>query len=332
VPNYFWTSVASSADGTKLAAVASIAGPNDGPIYTSTNSGTNWTLTTATLTNWNCIGSSADGTILVAGGAELIGHMGVGSQAAASLHISTNSGLNWTEIPDLPSVESWNSIVSSANGAIWVAAADGVSYTSTNGGTLWNSNKAGLIYSVASSADGTKLMGAAGNGGGFYSSTDLGTTWTSNSAPAWGSPQIASSADGTKLVVVDSYGYPSGGLIYTSTNGGTTWMVANAGSNFWNAVASSADGSKLVASAGDNGVYTWQSTPSPQLNIAPSSGNLVVSWVIPSTSFGLQQNCDLTSINWATVTNPPAFNLTNLQNQVILSPPPGNSFYRLQAQ
>src|SRR3989442_1029319 len=56
-----WTSIASSADGSKLVAVA-----NPGPIYTSTNSGDTWTPTSAPTTNWQAVASSADGGRLIA--------------------------------------------------------------------------------------------------------------------------------------------------------------------------------------------------------------------------------------------------------------------------
>jgi hypothetical protein len=56
-----WTSIASSADGTRLAAVAT-----GNAIYTSANSGTTWTVTPVPEGNWVSIASSADGTKLVA--------------------------------------------------------------------------------------------------------------------------------------------------------------------------------------------------------------------------------------------------------------------------
>ncbi|MDD5141364.1 MAG: hypothetical protein PHY43_14030 [Verrucomicrobiales bacterium] len=42
----------------------------------------------------------------------------------------------------------------------------------------------------------------------------------------------------------------------------------------------------------------------------------------------MQQSSDLTS--WADVTNAPVLNLTNLQNEVLLSPSNSSSFYRLK--
>jgi hypothetical protein len=50
----------------------------------------------------------------------------------------------------------------------------------------------------------------------------------------------------------------------------------------------------------------------------------VISWIIPSLDFTLQQSPDLSS--WTDVTNEPALNLTNLQNQVVLPSADGNSF------
>jgi hypothetical protein len=96
-------------------------------------------------------------------------------------------------------------------------------------------------------------------------------------------------------------------------------------------VASSADGTILLASGGP-GVYTFQTTPTPQLNITPSSGDLLLSWIVPSTNFVLEQDSHLNTTNWTPVTNVPVLILTNLEDQVILASPTGNTFYRLQAQ
>ena len=64
------------------------------------------------------------------------------------------------------------------------------------------------------------------------------------------------------------------------------------------------------------------------MNIKAANGNLTVSWVVPSTNFVMQQSSDLTS--WGNTTNQPVLNLTNLEDQVILSPPGSNVFYRLK--
>jgi hypothetical protein len=74
-------------------------------------------------------------------------------------------------------------------------------------------------------------------------------------------------------------------------------------------------------------IYVSQTTPSPELNLSASASDTAISWIIPSLDFTLQQSPDLSS--WTDVTNRPVLNLTNLQNQVVLPPPNGNSFFRL---
>jgi len=96
--------------------------------------------------------------------------------------------------------------------------------------------------SLASSADGSKLVAAA-IGGSIYTSTNSGIDWTLTSAPSRSWVSVASSADGIKLVAVGN------GLIYVSTNSGSDWTLTSAPNNSWVSVASSADGNKLVAEA-----------------------------------------------------------------------------------
>jgi hypothetical protein len=98
----------------------------------------------------------------------------------------------------------------------------------------------------------------------------------------------------------------------------------------WQSVASSADGNKLVAAVRNGGIYTWQSAPTPQLNLTFSNNHFALSWLVPSTNFLLQQNSDLSTTSWTDVTNPPVLNLTNLQNEVTLPSPGSNVFYRLK--
>ncbi len=150
----------------------------------------------------------------------------------------------------------WPSVASSADGTKLVAVENsGQIYTSTDSGTNWTAYESSRQWqSVASSADGTKLV-AVENGGQIYTSTDSGTNWTAReSSRGWRA--VASSADGTKLVAA-----VFGGQIYTSTDSGTNW-TARENSRWWTSVASSADGTKLVA-GGRRG---------PQLYISTDSG------------------------------------------------------------
>jgi hypothetical protein len=214
-------------------------------------------------------------------------------------------------------------------------------YTSTNSGTTWiqTSAPSNVWVSVASSADGNRLVAAAQlsstlnstnfiilTPNGVWTSADSGATWISNNVPpllSW--EGVASSADGTKLVAVAQVS----SNVFTSTNSGATWISNGVPNLVWISVASSADGNGFVAADLDpnGGIWTSQSTPSPQLNLASTDTNFVFCWTIPSTNFVLQQSADL--VSWADVTNPPVLNLTNLQNQVTLTPSNSSDFYRL---
>ena len=329
-PSNYWQSVASSADGANLFAVPYLV---YNTIYISTNSGASWSSNyVSNVPAWWRITCSADGSKLA----------GIVFDSSNNFWIftSTNSGLTWiqTTAPET----NWNCIASSADGSKIVAGvwspgntqAGGSIYTSTNSGATWTRTSAPINewVSVASSADGTKLV-AVGQGFLFnvnpiFTSTDSGVTWTPfyfQNRRLW--TGIASSADGTKLVAVNEDSKGDG--IYASTDSGASWTVSNASSNAWNAVASSADGSKFV-SVNTTTIWTSQSIPAPQLNLAPSGSNLTVSWIVPSANFVLQQNLDLTTTNWTDVTNPPVLNLTNLQDEVALPMAAGSGFYRLK--
>src|SRR5262249_38044263 len=225
---------------------------------------------------------------------------------------------------------SWFSISSSADGsklaavAFRISPSSGLIYVSTNSGDTWiqADTPDAPWRSVASSSDGTRLI-AAINGGAIYVSTNSGISWLSNSP--LNALDVASSADGARLAAL------VGGSIYTSTNCGASWSLNNAPGFFWTAISSSADGCRSFATeVNERNVYTSQSTPTPRLSLALSSGQATLSWLIPSTSFDLQQNLDLSTSNWLTVTNGPTLNFSNLENQIVLPLNAASSFYRLK--
>lgn len=105
-------------------------------------------------------------------------------------------------------------------------------------------------YSIASSSNGSKLVGVVGgasSSGYIYTSIDSGVTWVEQTAAGsrhWYS--VASSSDGSKLAAVDN-----GGYIYTSADSGATWAErSSAGLRSWTSVSTSADGTRLAAVAG----------------------------------------------------------------------------------
>jgi hypothetical protein len=147
---------------------------NLGGIYTSTDSGVNWTQTLAPTNNWWSVASSVDGCKLVAV-AQMSGFF---PGNGGNIYTSTNSGLTWLS-NNVP-IASWSSVVSSADGSKLVAIC---SYptnnviTSTNSGATWiNTSPSNLSFnSIASSADGNKIVAATGYASQIYISQSIPT-------------------------------------------------------------------------------------------------------------------------------------------------------------
>jgi hypothetical protein len=149
--------------------------------------------------------------------------------------------------------------------------------------------------------------------------------WTVTSTPLASWKSLASSADGSQFVAA-----VNNGSIFISTNSGTDWFPSAAPSTNWSSVASSADGCKLAATVSGGGIYIWQTTPSPKLNITSSDSGLLISWIVPSMPFVLQEAADLNAADWTDVTTQPTLNLTNLHHQVSLPLSMSDRFYRLK--
>ena len=154
-----WNSIASSADGSKLAAVV----PN-GKIWTSSDYGVNWTQQfSAPTTNWISITSSADGSRLAAAVNAVGGHV----------YTSSDFGANWTLQGGSPTNYWYNIASSSDGGRLFACASPGGVYASVNGGVSWTRQ---VIpdknwHAVTCSDDGTKSAAAcnfAPSGNGIY--------------------------------------------------------------------------------------------------------------------------------------------------------------------
>jgi hypothetical protein len=343
--NEYWASVASSADGTHLIAGASYytsSGP--GGLYISTNSGATWNTNNLPNLYWGSVASSADGNTLVA-----VAPTGAGDVplAPGGVFSTTNGGISWTTNNVTNLINRALSVAMSADGTKMFVAGAEQSFRSTNSGMTWAiDTNAPPIYSffspsqfIASSADGNKLV-LAETASGFgippqvYVSTDFGDTWNSTLMLSNDPVFVASSADGNTIVVVPA-GIDQSSPICLSTNGGSTWTT-NSPVERWGAAAYSADGGKLTIAAyadtayefNSGPIYTSRSIRPPLANITRANSNVIVSWVVPSTNFVLQQSPNLSM--WKSVTNDPALNLNNLQNEVILPSTNSKSFYRLK--
>ena len=255
-----------------------------------------------------------------------------------SFYASTDSGGTWTFLgPSAVAIGShYLTVALSSDGNKSAMAAYG--WTSvvveTHEG-LWGPLStvallgSGFTAGVAWSADGTKLAAYLNGidptpGGRLYTSGDAGSNWTVTVVPATNLTSIASSADGTRLAAV-----ATGDTIYMSTNSGATWMAVGVPFESWTSIASSADGNKMAAVANGGGIFTWQATPRPLLNIKSSDGQVVFCWTVPSMNFELQQATATASSTWTIVAPPPTLNYTNLESQVTVPKPPRSMFYRL---
>ena len=152
--------------------------------------------------------------------------------------------------------------------------------------------------SIASSADGTKLVAVNGE---IYSSRDSGASWSRVVAPASWWNGVACSADGNKVLAVCGAAY-----IYPSSLTEITLQFP-------------------IQLPQPPLASRW-------LNISSSGGGANVSWLVPSSRSVLQENPDLTSTNWTDVPTVPSLNFTDLHYEVKFQSSPGSHFYRLKQQ
>ncbi|HQS31903.1 MAG: hypothetical protein B7Y54_08735 [Polaromonas sp. 35-63-240] len=276
-PSNAWASIASSADGTKLAVVGIAAG-----IWTSADSGATWTsndlpqyFPDISKTEFVSVSMSADGSRMVA--ATLYTDGGTGVDGRIFTYEQT-PGMpfgqgTWTQQASPTSIHMWRGVAMSADGSTLVAAAyqdsqaanEGV-YVSTDHGATWTnklSPAATTAYRVAISADG-KTMIMAERFGKIYTSSDAGVSWTLG-ASSGGFNAVASSADGKTLMAVQANGFAAvegpnppadrNGKLLVSSDGGANWISRGPTGEWWRGAAMSADGNRLVAARDAGPIY-----------------------------------------------------------------------------
>lgn len=333
--------VASSADGNRL-----LVGTTSHALFSSTNAGMTWRSNSIPVNSWMSVASSADGVKLAAG-------------SFGPIYTSHDSGATWQvrdiSVPPEYAHFVWKGLTCSADGTKLAAVGSGSTvypldhragliYTSTNSGITWQPTQAPDTNwcSIACSADATTLIAASSvypygqfpYSSSIFVSTNFGSTWRICDNPETRGLQreisVACSADGTRMVAA-SAGFSSPGVILISTNSGLTWSSNNTPVGGWSAVASSADGGKLAAAIYSGPIYTRASSGQwlPSLSITPSGNEAVISWIIPSSDFVLQQSSDLGVNDWAGVQAIPT--LTNMQKRVTIPLLPGAWYYRLKS-
>jgi photosystem II stability/assembly factor-like uncharacterized protein len=357
-PTFSWSSVVSSANGARLAAVAFAT-----TVHTSPDGGATWNATSSPTNNWTSVASSADGSVLIAAygfsyvstnagetwrfasGGDRVACSGDGQIQfsllnAGILTVSTNKGDNWNPAARLPSQSpspQWSAIACSANASRIVAiAGSGALYASSDLGKTWTSNSVPSAYwsSLACSADGTKwaVAGGAANGprGPIYFSTDSGTNWNPAEAPITNWVGLCASADGRNMFALTASDGPlndQNGL-YRSTNFGANWIRLSGPTPWWSDIAASADGGRLVVAA-IGPIYTAQFIQPPKLDIHSTNNSVNLSWIIPSANFVLQETFDLAGGNWTEVNDTPSFDSAILRQSVTEPATASNRFYRM---
>jgi hypothetical protein len=326
LPVTWWQGVACSANGAVLYATASrtTSGSPEG-IYASADGGATWSQAAAppatTNGDWGPVACSADGMRVMVG-------------EGANVWISTNSGVNlrlaFTLDPpylapgdqfvcaslacsadgrkvavggeSLGNYYNQVAVATSADsGATWAWTSDTIPITPF--GMTW----CGFWKPVCVSAGGGRLA-AAGGGcpcpvgalplGPVLVSEDCGASWVmppGEADPAWGDP-------------------------------GTTNSVAP-----WTGLAMTADGARLTGVFLDvyPGVVAQQAVLAPVIDIGVSAGHLVLSWVVPSAPFVLQQSTDIGAVNWTNTPGAPVLNYSTLCEEVTVPPSGRQMFYRL---
>ena len=278
-----WSMVAGSQDANKLAAIGGSS------VLTSTNAGVTWT-TNLLGAAWVSTASSSDCNKLVA------------ASETGWIYVSTNSGIFWR--PASAPTSRWSSVAASANGSNFVAVSrDGVISVSTNAGVSWAStNLLSMEWKAVACAANGSILAAAPAFGQIYISSNYGVSWSASGSPNDYWTSIASSADGARLVAT-----PAFGRMYISSDFGASWLVSPSPNRSWAFVASSADGSKLVAgdysilyTSADYGV-TWVSNklkPS-YIKMAAVSTNGMNLAVAEMTGGAIYRSSDF-GTNWIT--------------------------------
>jgi uncharacterized repeat protein (TIGR03803 family) len=188
---------------------------------------------------------------------------------------------------------------------------------------------------------GTTLDDGANRSGTIFRMTPSGVltrlySFTAGSDGQWPRGALVEGKDGYFYGTTTSGGaYGSGTVFRITPSGVLSTILQFDGFNGANPAAplvQATDGS-FYGTTANGGAYGFGtvfrlSALAPSLSIVSSGTGVVLSWPSSAADLRLQQTSDLSSGNWTYVTSTPV--ITNLQNQIIVSPNPNaNTFYRL---
>ncbi|CAN2222480.1 Sialidase_non-viral domain containing protein [Candidatus Nanopelagicaceae bacterium] len=301
--SYGSKSIAMSSDGSTI-----IVGRDTDGVYLSTNSGTNYSkISTTSIPNGSYFVSiSADGTKMLAGS---------NATNIPNFYYSIDSGSTWTAKVASGTTPTIRDTCMSGNGSRWMILNTRGAYTSTDNGATWSYilGTGPDYWTCAMSNDATKIF-VLPFGTALKYSTDSGANWSTSTNTYLSANIIASSSDGSKLVLTDRDAlkiYMStdfgatftqkflavgslqdaaissdgsriavavAGRLLTSIDGGTNWVQEMTPSSLtWGAVAMNASGSKVIASPSGGTGVSYQ-------GIIPSPATLSLQSISPSAS------------------------------------------------
>ena len=160
--------------------------------------------------------------------------------------------------------------------------------------------------------------------GPIYRSTDGGVNWNLTAAPITNWGRLCVSADARNLLAV----LPHSRVLFTSTNSGATWQEFLVPDANWPGLACTANGARFWAAAAQN-ILTLETTVGVELTAASRNGQLEMSWIILSAPLTLKVTSDLSSGQWADVTNAPTLDLNTLRYRISIPTTSTRGFYRL---
>lgn len=219
---FYWTGVASSADGKCLAVHADRLPNRAACLAISGDFGLTWPIRN-TSNYWTSVALSGDGSKIVA-------------TTLRGIFLSGDSGQSWTFASAL--FHNWSSVACSIDGTrMFAVASDGAIGCSTNAGGTWAYTLFPFALSnVACSADGTTVLVAPGQTlDPVHVSRDAGGSWTAADLPPDNWRYVASSADGCKLAAAGKAIYilqttprPAMSIGIADTNILVSWTVPSA--------------------------------------------------------------------------------------------------------
>ena len=252
-----------------------------GAVYATFNAGSSWAILSGTPSGTiQGVALSYDGT-----------RMFVCGVYTGGIHYSSNSGTTWVAGAGLPAFQNnFQAIVCSSDGSNVIAGTYERIWRSTNYGANWTQLSfvatGSFLYSIGSSADGTRLA-CAGSGPTIYVSSNSGSTWFTITFPS----PLNNQSFGNSRNVISMSGDGSTILTTSSSNQGSTSGYI-AVSTFTTVIPGGVGGVSVLASSANTGALTPIATT--------TTSNIVSVVYAPSTLYPYVKGSPKTTLTGTT--------------------------------